>query len=634
MRKTTIRQQLSKKSDTHLKVGEHRFLTKLILAIALALLSTGLMQIKGIHNIFYGLENRVTDRMFLLRKIDSKTYPEIVIVYLDDESLMSYGYRSPVPRPLLTDLINTIGSFNPRVIGLDVLLDRQYILEDDQNLADVLNTYSDKIVLVSGESNLPPSENGLSFFNQIETSITWGYSEIMMGSDDVVRWAAFGKKGKNLSFSEAIYTKYLVSSTNQVFPDEIKNQSALTRINFLGPPDQLNDSNPKFLSLAASEVQNAAKELFKNRIVLIGVAVEGFGNNYQTPFSTALNDYKTTFGIEIQATIIEMFINQSWILDTSDTIFTLTCFSVAFFSALLVLYLSPPLYSILILILALFLPLFSFYLFVSQNLVFPILKLELIIIFTILILQSILHFEDLKRTRFLQYLFSKVENSLASSQQEVKDLTISKTKAIENERKRISRELHDEMGQSLASIKLDLEYLNREGLTDKIAFKGKTLNMIEQVNDGLKSVQKIISDLRPTILDDLGIIAAIEWLSQDFERRTGIFCRLTVIPEEFGLDIDMATDVYRMVQELLTNIIKHAKASMIRITINKGKTLKIQVTDNGSGFPKNNKISNNSFGIIGMKERVQKHSGKMQIRSIESFGTSIKITLPIQEKLV
>jgi two-component system sensor histidine kinase UhpB len=198
----------------------------------------------------------------------------------------------------------------------------------------------------------------------------------------------------------------------------------------------------------------------------------------------------------------------------------------------------------------------------------------------------------------------------------------------ENERAGISREIHDELGQSLTAIKMDLEWtIDHIGNTRKV--RNKLFTTIDLVSATIKRVQKISSDLRPGILDDLGMNSAIEWFSGEFEKRSGLVCHLELeeIPD---INSNIQLTLFRIVQEALTNIVRHANAKIIDIKtfLSRGK-IYLKINDDGIGISKENMKSKKSLGLMGMKERLKQFNGTLEIISSENKGACLVICIPV-----
>ncbi|MCH7614109.1 MAG: PAS domain S-box protein [Candidatus Marinimicrobia bacterium] len=219
------------------------------------------------------------------------------------------------------------------------------------------------------------------------------------------------------------------------------------------------------------------------------------------------------------------------------------------------------------------------------------------------------------------------EKLLQDSQKQLQALSLHIQRMQEEERTRISREIHDELGQSLTGIKMDLVWLK-----DEISLGQKPLvdKLIKFIDTTMKIVQRISTQLRPVILDDLGLIAAIEWQIQDFQNRSGINCELYFETEDISIDQDRSTATFRILQEALTNIFRHAEANNVTVNLEqKGKNLLMSVIDDGKGISKEQITNRNSLGILGMKERLQPWGGKFQIGKMNGSGTKLTVKLPL-----
>lgn len=153
--------------------------------------------------------------------------------------------------------------------------------------------------------------------------------------------------------------------------------------------------------------------------------------------------------------------------------------------------------------------------------------------------------------------------------------------------------------------------------------------MKEQVDSTITSVQRIVAELRPGVLDDLGLVAAIEWQCRDFQRRTGIVCHCTVSHEDLRVDPEQATAVFRICQEALTNVTRHAQATEVQVCLEDQEAgLVLRVRDNGRGIPQDHLTDARSFGLLGMRERAGLLGGDVQIETQEGNGTTIVLQLP------
>jgi two-component system sensor histidine kinase UhpB len=204
----------------------------------------------------------------------------------------------------------------------------------------------------------------------------------------------------------------------------------------------------------------------------------------------------------------------------------------------------------------------------------------------------------------------------------------------EEERTRIARELHDELGVRLTCLKLDLAWLQslmvRESLPPRDKMAEKLHSMTAEVDATIASVQRLVVELRPGILDDLGLVAAIEWQCQDFERRSGTPCVCKASQEKIVLDGAHATAAFRICQEALTNVARHAKATSIRVLIEQiNGELLLEIQDDGQGIRTEQLTDSASSGLLGMRERASSLGGHVGIDSWLGKGTTVTLRLPI-----
>jgi PAS domain S-box-containing protein len=198
----------------------------------------------------------------------------------------------------------------------------------------------------------------------------------------------------------------------------------------------------------------------------------------------------------------------------------------------------------------------------------------------------------------------------------------------EEERKMVARDLHDQIGQILTGIKLEVAWAVRHLPQTDGEMNRRLSGAIEMANEGVKSVRKICSGLRPGILDDLGLEAAIEWQSNEFAARTGISCQVSVPPEPLRLDDNRATATFRIFQECLTNVVRHAKAQSVCASLSVlDEDLILTVKDDGKGFQESRVAK--SLGFLGMTERAQACGGSVQISSAHGKGTTVTLRLPM-----
>ena len=226
------------------------------------------------------------------------------------------------------------------------------------------------------------------------------------------------------------------------------------------------------------------------------------------------------------------------------------------------------------------------------------------------------------------------EAELEQSLEQVRSLTIHLQDVREEERKRIARELHDELGQALAGLKFDLAWLENcllpnDGPTMQL-LQEKTQTMSKIIDATIQIGRKIATELRPRVLDDLGLVAALGWQARDFQKRTGIICEFIVRDADITLDTGRATAVFRICQETLTNILRHAQATAVTIHLQvKDNCLRLEIKDNGRGITEQEINRNVSLGLLGMKERLLPYGGKIDILGRAGKGTTITVLLPL-----
>ena len=228
----------------------------------------------------------------------------------------------------------------------------------------------------------------------------------------------------------------------------------------------------------------------------------------------------------------------------------------------------------------------------------------------------------------------RAETEIAAAYERLRDLTVRMERAKEEERKRIARELHDEFGQVLTGLKLDLTSLGKRFANGGGASPDlieRVQSMVASVDDSIQLVRKVASSLRPSVLDDLGLIPALQWQAREFEARAGILCEAELSPQlaQWAFDPDQATTLFRVAQELLTNIMRHACASRARLSLREeGDGLQLEVTDDGCGIRERDYVEPTTLGLQGMQERVALYGGRLEIKGEPDKGTIVRVWLP------
>ena len=225
----------------------------------------------------------------------------------------------------------------------------------------------------------------------------------------------------------------------------------------------------------------------------------------------------------------------------------------------------------------------------------------------------------------------RAEREIRDSREQLRNLSAHLQSVREEERTRMAREIHDELGQGLTALKMDVSWLNRRLLEEDATFKNKLTSMEEVIDRTIETVQKLSGELRPGMLDDLGLAAAIEWQAEEFQNRTGIKCEVYLSPEETLLNRDQSTTMFRIFQETLTNVIRHARATKVEVRLEEQNgSIVLEVADNGRGITQSEISDPKSFGLIGMRERVYFLDGEVTIVGSPGKGTRIKVTLPLK----
>jgi PAS domain S-box-containing protein len=199
----------------------------------------------------------------------------------------------------------------------------------------------------------------------------------------------------------------------------------------------------------------------------------------------------------------------------------------------------------------------------------------------------------------------------------------------EEEKTRVARELHDELAQSLTALKMDTIWVRDNAATAPEAAAARLADMLGMLDHAVAATRRIAADLRPLLLDDLGLVAAIEWLVGNFTQRCGVACRLSV-DEALELQEPHATAVFRIVQESLANVAKHAQASQVTVTLERlPAAITLAVQDNGRGFATAAPRKSQSLGLLGLHERAQLLKGSVSIESTPGQGTRVAVRIPL-----
>lgn len=225
----------------------------------------------------------------------------------------------------------------------------------------------------------------------------------------------------------------------------------------------------------------------------------------------------------------------------------------------------------------------------------------------------------------------KAEEEILRSRDQLKKFSEHLQTAREEERANIAREVHDDLGQALTALKMDLVWLQKNKEATGNVVTSKLIEMVEIINHTIKTIQRIGTELRPKLLDDLGLISALEWQTGEFQKRSGIKCNFNPMSDELNIDPKVGLTVFRIFQEALTNIARHSYADIVDININHSNgTLYLSVADNGKGIPFTKLESSSSIGLIGMKERAAIVGGEIEFNTANNKGTEVLLSIPFK----
>lgn len=236
----------------------------------------------------------------------------------------------------------------------------------------------------------------------------------------------------------------------------------------------------------------------------------------------------------------------------------------------------------------------------------------------------VITYEDITEKR-------RAEVELERSHEQLRNLSLHLQSVREKESTRIAREIHDELGQSLTALQMDVSWIGSQLPDEYMHLKEKITRMGHLADATIESVHRIITELRPILLDDLGLTAAIEWQAEEFQNRSGIACDVYVDCGESSIEKDLATTLFRIFQETLTNIARHAGASRVMASLRQDENnLCFEIVDNGKRITRKQIDNPRSFGIMGIRERVNLWRGSVRITGKRNQGTRVTILIPMR----
>ena len=226
------------------------------------------------------------------------------------------------------------------------------------------------------------------------------------------------------------------------------------------------------------------------------------------------------------------------------------------------------------------------------------------------------------------------EAQLKRNHEELRRLADHIQSAREDERISVAREIHDEMAQSLTAQKIDLVRLRSRLPEDDTYLTGLSGDILQSIDQTIHSVQRILTELRPALLDDLGLLAAIEWQVDQFQQRTEMQCQLSLPDEEPVLTHKERTALFRIMQESLSNILRHSNATKMCLELRvKGHWLLMKISDNGIGVSEIDVLDSKSFGLMGMRERAHIFGGSVNIEGDFGKGTTVSTRIPLKKHM-
>lgn len=223
----------------------------------------------------------------------------------------------------------------------------------------------------------------------------------------------------------------------------------------------------------------------------------------------------------------------------------------------------------------------------------------------------------------------RAEQQLRESREQLRTLSVNLQHMREEERIRIAREVHDELGQALTGLKLELTWLARRLPESRKPLLDKARSMATRIDETIQATRRIATELRPGILDAAGLLAALEWQAAEFQHRTGIACQVKAAAHDALWDQDLNTAFFRIFQEALTNIMRHAEATEVNVRLAEaGEFLVLEVKDNGRGISETEIHNTRSIGLLGMRERAALLGGEVRVRGAPGKGTTVTVLIP------
>jgi signal transduction histidine kinase len=244
------------------------------------------------------------------------------------------------------------------------------------------------------------------------------------------------------------------------------------------------------------------------------------------------------------------------------------------------------------------------------------------------------YFTDITQRKTAEIELHQSKERLRNSLEEVRRLSEHLQNIREEERAHIAREIHDELGQKLTVLKMDISWINKKiGLKEE-SVKARMEELIAMLDETVGSVRRISSDLRPSLLDDLGLTAAMEWQLNEFEKRFEIKTCFKSHDDAIKLTESVKIGLFRIFQESLTNVARHSRAKKVTVALNrKNDSIVLSIADDGTGFDKQSADNNKTLGLLGMKERTAMIGGTFEINGKPGKGTKVVVTIQLEESI-
>lgn len=224
---------------------------------------------------------------------------------------------------------------------------------------------------------------------------------------------------------------------------------------------------------------------------------------------------------------------------------------------------------------------------------------------------------------------ARTEMDLSRSREELRSLAARLQQITENERALLARDIHDELSGTLTALKMDISLLPDRAAKDQNLFLEKLRSMSALIDRSLAHVRFVVSELRPVVLDKFGLIAAIEWQVAEFQDRSGIACEVHLPIEQVSLAPELATAFFRILQESLTNVARHADATKVVVDLkSEADNLILMICDNGKGIDDTAIHANGSIGLLSMRERALSFGGTTEITALPEGGTCVTVRIP------